>query len=386
MKDDRTTEYLDSLKNVAMRDEVRLTMREELEAYADLHSAQAAEESRHDGMTQKYSVFAILAGLNTRHMQTALLIALMVTAGGTSFAAQNAVPGELLYPVKIGLNENLRGAVAFDANAKAELHAALLAERLEEAQTLADEGRLEGSLAIQVRKNIEAQFDRTYLASAEANAEVGALVRSQIAQSRSTFQSTLENGVLAQADGDAAAGYGDDAVSTMSTFEASIAMEESADIAGDEGEVSMMRTTKLAGEIDIAVVVESAEARLKALQKTIAETAEFDAEVREEFEAQLQDAEVFVITAKAQLAAGTHSETEESVWKASEILGEIESALSLMGQVEIDMNTGHIIGIDLSEEVYTDLQQNDAQTRPANTATDDDANGSSLHDPSVLDQ
>ena len=384
MKDDRTTEYLDSLKSVSLRDEVRLTMREELEAYADLHGVRVAEEDRSIGVVQKYSVFALFTNLNTRNMKATLLIALMLTAGGTSFAAQDAVPGELLYPVKIGVNENIRSAVAFDADAKAKLQAALLAERLEEAQTLAQEGKLEGNLAVEVRKNIQTQFDRTYLASVEADTEVGAEVRTQVAQSLSTFQSSMESGMLAQADSEISAEYAADAALNLSTLDSSLAMENSADIMSDDAGVAMMMTTKLAGEIDPAVIVENADARLKALQKTISQTAELGAEVRAEFEAQLDDAAEFMITAQAELAADAEAEAEEAAQKANEVLGEIESALSLMGQVEIDMNTGHIIGIDLSGDAQIDDQVDGALDGSVDTNTGNGSTGSSIQGSGML--
>ena len=348
MKPDETTEYAEKLKQVRLSDDVRLRMREELDAYADLHGVRIAEQGRSIEEVQRYSVFALFTNLNTRNMKATLLIALMLTAGGTSFAAQNAVPGDVLYPVKIGVNENVKTAVTFGADAEATLQAQLLKERLEEAETLAKEGKLEGELAVTVRNNIQTQFDRTYLASSEANAEVGSEVRAQIAQSLSTFQSTMESGLLAQADSDVTAEYASDAEVNLNALDASLAMENSADMASDDAGVSMMMATKLAGDIDPATIVESAQVRLESLKKVIAETAELGAEVRAEFEAQLKTASEHMVTAQAELAADAEASAEASAQKANEVLGEIESALSLMGQVEIDMNTGHIIGIDLN--------------------------------------
>src|SRR3989338_6446139 len=53
---------------------------------------------------------------NLKPMTIALIIALLI-GGGTSFAAEGAVPGDVLYPVKVNINEEIRGVVAFSDTA-----------------------------------------------------------------------------------------------------------------------------------------------------------------------------------------------------------------------------------------------------------------------------
>ncbi len=66
---------------------------------------------------------------------TFLLVALL--GGGTSFAAQGALPGDALYPVKVGINEEVRASLTFGAQAKAEWETERLSRRLEEKAALA---------------------------------------------------------------------------------------------------------------------------------------------------------------------------------------------------------------------------------------------------------
>ena len=72
MKPDETTEYAEKLKHVRLSDDVRLRMREELDAYADLHGVRITEQGRSIEEVQRYCVFALFTNLNTRNMKATL--------------------------------------------------------------------------------------------------------------------------------------------------------------------------------------------------------------------------------------------------------------------------------------------------------------------------
>jgi hypothetical protein len=65
----------------------------------------------------------------------------------TVSAAQGSLPGDLLYPVKLSINENIEMAFASDNADKAALEVRLAERRVEEAQTLAAQGRLDAKAA-----------------------------------------------------------------------------------------------------------------------------------------------------------------------------------------------------------------------------------------------
>lgn len=88
-------------------------------------------------------VFAVIA-----------VITLMV-GGGTSLAAESALPGDALYPVKVNINEEVRGALTISDEAKARLAANLAERRLQEAATLAAEGKL----TAEAQAEIESRFN-----------------------------------------------------------------------------------------------------------------------------------------------------------------------------------------------------------------------------------
>ena len=91
---------------------------------------------------------------NLTNTMAKLLILTLMTGGGISFAAEQALPGDILYPIKIGVNEEARGWLEFSSEAKANWEVERAQRRLEEAEQLASEG----SLNTETRAVIEANF------------------------------------------------------------------------------------------------------------------------------------------------------------------------------------------------------------------------------------
>lgn len=69
------------------------------------------------------------------------LVLFVVLGGGTSLAAQNSVPGDTLYTIKMNI-EAARASLTFSDKGKASVEAARAEERLKEAETLAVRGTL----------------------------------------------------------------------------------------------------------------------------------------------------------------------------------------------------------------------------------------------------
>lgn len=73
----------------------------------------------------------------------AALVLVLVFGSGVSYAAESALPGDALYTVKTYINEPARVALATNAEAKANIQIELAERRIDEAATLASEGRLD---------------------------------------------------------------------------------------------------------------------------------------------------------------------------------------------------------------------------------------------------
>ncbi len=62
-------------------------------------------------------------------------------------------------------------------------------------------------------------------------------------------------------------------------------------------------------------------------------------------------AAAYLMDARTSIAADARAAAEEGIQAANMALGDIEAALSLMGSVEIDVDTGAIIDVDLDGDV-----------------------------------
>lgn len=89
----------------------------------------------------------------------ALLLLVVMSVGGTSYAAQGSLPGDFLYPVKISVNEQVQAALAVSPVAKAQVHASLAERRLEEAQQLAVRGTLDATTTMEIQQNLTSHMD-----------------------------------------------------------------------------------------------------------------------------------------------------------------------------------------------------------------------------------
>ncbi len=94
-----------------------------------------------------------------RAIAAVLVAAVFASGTGISYAAEGALPGDLLYPVKTYVNEPIQGALAVSASAKATWAASVASERLQEATVLAAEGRLSTSTQAQIQRNFIAHTE-----------------------------------------------------------------------------------------------------------------------------------------------------------------------------------------------------------------------------------
>lgn len=72
----------------------------------------------------------------------AAALILTLSSGGVAYAAQGALPGNVLYPIKINVIEPLQLALATTPEAKASLQMAFAGYRIDEAALLANDGKL----------------------------------------------------------------------------------------------------------------------------------------------------------------------------------------------------------------------------------------------------
>ncbi|HEY0964421.1 MAG TPA: DUF5667 domain-containing protein [Candidatus Paceibacterota bacterium] len=305
--DNHLHEYKGKWEQVKLSDSARARIRENLEGYAAFHPVRTGGEGR--SMKQVPSG-AFLHTFNFNRMKTMpiAVLAMLLVGGGTTFAAQNAVPGDLLYPVKIGVNENVRAALAFDANAKAQLEADLFEERVEEAAKLQAEGRLTGETAAKVAANLKTQAKVTADAIAKSDA----------------------------------------AVAADTTADVTVALESALGLIGLDTNIaadfsSSFGTTLSTGTIGIDSYLSDMKVRVNTYRTLMEKYAtSLEAEVKAELTAKLDTAALLVVEASGKAEADART----SLDKAAVLLGEVEATLSTLGQVEVE--NGVITDIDFS--------------------------------------
>jgi len=91
-----------------------------------------------------------------RRSVPALAAVLVLIGGGTAAAAEGALPGDILYPIKVHVNEEMRATLATTPKAKADWQVSRAERRLEEAATLALSGKLDDVKRAELDTNLDA--------------------------------------------------------------------------------------------------------------------------------------------------------------------------------------------------------------------------------------
>jgi len=86
----------------------------------------------------------------------AVITIFVLAGGGLSYAAEGALPGEALYPVKVRINEEVRAVLALSQDSKADWEAARVERRLEEAAKLS----LRGEVSEKAKTELAERFEK----------------------------------------------------------------------------------------------------------------------------------------------------------------------------------------------------------------------------------
>jgi hypothetical protein len=113
-------QFTRDLQGVSLTSEEHQAMRRTLQAAIQLQSAPAG-----------------IRGFFMRHVAACSVAVFVLFAGTTAGAAQNALPGDFLYPIRIGINERIALVVAGGEEARMERELAQLERALDEEELVA---------------------------------------------------------------------------------------------------------------------------------------------------------------------------------------------------------------------------------------------------------
>lgn len=147
MKNDFETLLNKAGGDTSLTHEEKARMRHTLQAYMGMKPLRSPHTSRAVSFGWLFTM---------RPVAATLVLALFISSAGISYAAEDALPGDVLYPVKTNINEPIQGALAFSASAKTAWAMDVAGERVKEAATLAAEGRLDEA----TQQKLQADFEQ----------------------------------------------------------------------------------------------------------------------------------------------------------------------------------------------------------------------------------
>ena len=280
----------------------------------------------------------------------AILIALTLTGGGVSAAAENALPGDILYPVKVKANEEIRSLIALSQASKAEWEVRRTERRLEEAEKLAAQGEISAEARVQIEENFSAQAERV-------NARIAKFKENSDQEGAADISSRFETSLNAHAK----------ILERLAVEKIKVKTEVNAlEIkVRNEAKVAMKHREeaeeKLSGEKGERVQT-AAEGKLKATENKIEEVKKFIERMKEklgatattEAEAKVKIAEDLVAEGKVKLEAKSYGEAFALFQRAHRTAE--EAKLLIEGRTKLDIQ----------------LRLNGKEDRPTSTKASDD--------------
>lgn len=268
----------------------------------------------------------------------ALIIAAVISIGA-SVGATNATPGDLLYPVKVNVNEKIRIALTSSEQSKAELEAKYAERRLEEASTIASSESLDQETRTSLEENFSDFADR-------AEARMKALAATDVtaaADLAENFQVALDahGRILAEIEAKA---DNDTEKNQLEALRSKVESENN-DVKKIESDIETVITSDVSANIRAA-----AEGKLTAAENKIAEVRNFiqlkegqlGADATAQANVRLAAAEQKIIEGKASLQAQAYAEAFKSFSDAHSIAQEAKKSVELNLQfqtgIKVDLN------------------------------------------------
>ena len=367
-KERLTKEYFEKWKSLRLRDASKVRLQKELLEYARFHSVaedvRMGAERRFMNVPQNISFITKLYRLKTTRMTALILIALLVS-GGTSFAAESSLPGDILYPIKVEVNENVRSAFAVSDKSEATLQTNLTERRLEEASLLAELGKLDAQtsqeIGVRLAKHYNNAKKHSDKSEMEGDIETSATVRASLEGSFRTYAD-----VLAQLDTEIESNEGTSLITEIRDYaEASARAQATATI-----------NTSADVKVHVEATVNRASVFIKNAEATLARVKEkLSAETYARFVAHLNAAITAETKAETQFKAAQYREAYESaqiaIRLAQEIQTTISSAIHFENKVETDNILENTIDLRINARIEHDKKVDEKESLESEKVDDD---------------
>ncbi len=250
--------------------------------------------------------------------------------GGTAYAAQSSAPGDILYPYKIHVNENLKTILAVSDESKAKLHTYLAKERLSEGEKLAIKGKLDTETNIYLQTKFDSHMKEGY---------------ENIAKLKDGDDS--ENVIAAEIDSDFK--------SHLKLHEEKLLEIKSRSDSENSIQVQGLLNIIKPGAPDVKG---SAEGKLNAAENKLQATIRFvqnksdsiDAETKAEAEAKIEASQALIVEGKAQLEDENYTDATETFQEAFEISQEATAIVNAGSDSDDENENGAEVETDEDDD------------------------------------
>lgn len=143
MKNKDLNNLINDLKKISLTSEEKSVLLRKLDAYSVSHQPIKSPYYFSRPLTYVFASLGII----------------ILIGGSTVFASEKALPGDVLYPIKIHVSEPLKVALATTHEAKDRVRVEHIEERLNEAEILAVQGRLASSTVVEINTSVKNNID-----------------------------------------------------------------------------------------------------------------------------------------------------------------------------------------------------------------------------------
>jgi len=150
----RFKKFIKNAQKITLTEEEKFNAKKILELHMENHPVINGEEVRLGYARSK------IKPILTFKLMPLILALLFALSGGTALAADNTLPGDFLYPIKVGVNEQVREMLTLRQEAKAEYRSDLAARRIEEMQRLIAEGNVDETLIDELEERFEQHTEK----------------------------------------------------------------------------------------------------------------------------------------------------------------------------------------------------------------------------------
>lgn len=157
MKLRKLGQFKKQMRSVTLPTEQKETGKEHLVAFMQKNKVRINEEDRLLEEEPGKNLFLIFRKYMYVSLATLLVL---ITGSGSALAAENTLPGDVLYPVKVHINEPVRSALALSIESKANWETKVAERRLDEATRLATTGKLSAEAEAKLEAKVEKQTEK----------------------------------------------------------------------------------------------------------------------------------------------------------------------------------------------------------------------------------